>query len=104
MAARASRPWPRRTQFIPLPDVDNSWHRVTADVQYFVSARAGIGVGYYFETLDVSDFNTVDTNGPVGFAPETGTPRIDWLGGLYTGYGNRPYTGHTTYVRFLYRF
>jgi MtrB/PioB family decaheme-associated outer membrane protein len=91
-------------QFIPLPDVDNRWHRVTADVNYFFTARAGVGVGYYFETLDVEDFNTVDTNGPVGFAPETGTPRIDWLGALTLGYGNRPYTGHTTYVRLLYRF
>ena len=30
--------------------------------------------------------------------------RIDWLGGLMTGYGNRPYTGHTAFVRLLYRF
>jgi MtrB/PioB family decaheme-associated outer membrane protein len=91
-------------QFIPLPDVDNRWNRLTADVQYFFSARAGVGFGYYFEKLGVEDFNTIDTGGPVGFAPETGVPRIDWLGGLYTGYGNRPYTGHTTYVRLLYRF
>jgi MtrB/PioB family decaheme-associated outer membrane protein len=91
-------------QFIPLPDVDNRWHRVTADVNYFFTTRAGVGVGYYFETLDVEDFNTIDTNGPVGFAPATGTPRIDWLGALTLGYGNRPYTGHTTYVRLLYRF
>jgi MtrB/PioB family decaheme-associated outer membrane protein len=91
-------------QFIPLPDVDNRWHRITADVNYFFTARAGVGVGYYFETLDVEDFNTVDTNGPVGFAPATDTPRLDWLGALTLGYGNRPYTGHTTYVRLLYRF
>jgi hypothetical protein len=91
-------------QFIPLPAVENSWHRVTADVQYFFTARAGVGAGYYFETFDVVDFNTIDASGPVGFAPETGDPRIDWLGGLITGYGNRPYTGHTGYVRVLYRF
>jgi MtrB/PioB family decaheme-associated outer membrane protein len=91
-------------QFIALPDVDNRWHRLTADVNYFFTARAGVGVGYYFETLDVEDFNTIDTNGPVGFTPATGTPRIDWLGALTLGYGNRPYTGHTTYVRLLYRF
>jgi len=91
-------------QFIPLPDVDNTWQRLTADVQYFFTSRAGVGVGYYFEKLDVVDFNTIDTNGPVGFTPETGEPRIDWLGGLITGYGNRPYTGHTGYLRVLYRF
>ena len=71
-------------QFIPLPDVENTWHRVTADVQYFFNSRVGIGVGYYFEKLDIVDFNTIDTNGPVGFAPATGDPRIDWLGGLTT--------------------
>jgi MtrB/PioB family decaheme-associated outer membrane protein len=91
-------------QFIPLPNVENTWHRVTADVRYFFTPRAGIGVGYYYEQLDITDFNTIDTNGPVGFAPATGEPRIDWLGGLVTGYGNRPYSGHTVYLRLLYRF
>jgi hypothetical protein len=91
-------------QFIPLPDVENSWHRLAADVKYFFRAKVGIGAGYYFETLDVTDFNTIDTNGPVGFAPATGEPRLDWLGGLTMGYGNRPYTGHTGYLRVLYQF
>jgi len=92
------------SQFIPLPDVENSWHRATADVSYFLSARIGVGVGYYFEKLDVVDFNTIDTDGPVGFAPATGDPRLDWLGGLTLGYGNRPYSGHSGFVRLLYRF
>jgi hypothetical protein len=91
-------------QFIPLPDVENSWHRLVADAQYFFNERTGVGFGYYVEKLDVVDFNTIDTDGPVGFAPQTEEPRIDWLGGLLTGYGNRPYTGHTAYVRVLYRF
>jgi MtrB/PioB family decaheme-associated outer membrane protein len=91
-------------QFIPLPSVDNTWQRLNADVQYFFNDRTGLGVGYYFEKLDIVDFNTIDTNGPVGFAPATGEPRLDWLGGLTLGYGNRPYTGNTVYVRVLYRF
>jgi MtrB/PioB family decaheme-associated outer membrane protein len=91
-------------QFIPLPDVDNTWQRLRADVQYFLTSHAGIGVGYYFEKLEIADYNTIDTNGPVGFAPATGDPRIDWLGGLVTGYGNRPYNGQTVYLRVLYRF
>lgn len=91
-------------QFIPLPGVENTWHRASADVQYFFTSRAGVGVGYYFEKLGIVDFNTIDTNGPVGFTPETGEPRIDWLGGLITGYGNRPYAGHTAHLRVLYRF
>ena len=91
-------------QFIPLPDVENSWHRLSADVKYFFRAKVGVGVGYYFETLDVTDFNTIDTNGPGGFVPATGDPRLDWLGGLTMGYGNRPYTGHTGYLRVVYQF
>ncbi len=91
-------------QFIPLPSVENSWHRADADVQYFFTARTGIAIGYYFEKLEVVDFSTIDTNGPVGFTPATGVPRLDWLGGLMTGYGERPYTGSTVSLRFLYRF
>lgn len=91
-------------QFIPLPNVDNTWHQITADVQYFLTSRTGIGVGYYFEKLAISDYDTIDTNGPVGFTPATGVPRIDWLGALTLGYGNRPYTGNTAYLRVLYRF
>lgn len=63
-----------------------------------------MGVGYYFEKLDIADFNTIESEGPVGFAPQTEEPRIDWLGGLITGYGNRPYTGNTADIRLLYRF
>jgi hypothetical protein len=91
-------------QFIPLPDVDNTWHRASADVQYFFAERVGVGVGYYFEKFDITDWNTIDSAGPVGFAPDDASRRIDWLGGLITGYGNRPYTGHTGHVRLLYRF
>ena len=68
------------------------------------TTRTGLGVGYDFETLAIADWNTIDTHGPVTFAPATGTPRIDWLGELNTGYGNRPYTGHTGYLRLVYRF
>jgi hypothetical protein len=91
-------------QFIPLPDVDNTWQRASVDVQYFLNNRVGVGVGWYFEDLDVVDFNTLDTDGPVGFASETGDPRLDWLGGITLGYGNRPYTGNTVQARVIYRF
>ncbi len=90
--------------FVPLPNVVNEWNRFTADVKYYFTPKVGVGVGYWFDKLDVSDWNTIDTNGPVGFAAATGTPRIDWLGGLLTGYGNRPYEGSRVFVRLLYRF
>ena len=91
-------------QFIPLPNVVNEWNRFTIDLKYFLTETVGLGVGYWWEKLDIEDFNTIDTNGPVGFADPTGVPRIDWLGGLMTGYGNRPYDGSTFFVRALVRF
>ena len=69
-----------------------------------MSPKVGLGVGYWYEDMEVTDWNTIDSNGPVGFADATGIPRIDWLGGLMTGYGNRPYTGNTFTVRALVRF
>ena len=83
------------------------------DVKYYLTAKVGVGVGYWYEKLDIEDFNTIDSNGPVGLSTQagravetdpTGIPRIDWLGGLITGYGNRPYKGNTAFVRILYRF
>ncbi len=90
--------------FVPLPNVVNEWNRFTADVKYYFTPKVGVGLGYWFDKLEISDWNTVDTNGPVGFAAATGTPRIDWLGGLLTGYGNRPYEGSRVFARLLYRF
>lgn len=90
--------------FVPLPNITNEWQRFTIDFKIYLANNVGIGVGYWYEKLDISDFNTIDTNGPIGFAAATGTPRIDWLGGLMTGYGNRPYTGQSGFVRLLYRF
>ena len=91
-------------QFIPLPNVVNEWNRFTVDLKYYLTPTIGIGFGYWYEKQTISDWNTIDSNGPVGFTEATGTPRIDWLGGLLTGYGNRPYDGQTVFVRLLYRF
>lgn len=90
--------------FIPLPNVTNSWNRFTVDYKVYLAERVGLGFAYWYEKFEVSDFNTIDSDGPVGFAAPTGVPRIDWLGGLVTGYGNRPYTGQTFFARVLYRF
>ena len=90
--------------FIPLPNVVNEWNRFTADVKYFFTPKVGVGLGYWFDKLDVTDWATIDSNGPQGFNASTGVPRIDWLGGLVTGYGNRPYEGSRVFARLLYRF
>lgn len=90
--------------FVPLPNVANEWQRFTADVKYYFTPKVGVGIGYWYDKFDVSDWNTIDSNGPVGFTAATGVPRIDWLGGLLTGYGNRPYEGSRVFARLLYRF
>ena len=82
----------------------NTWHRFTVDTKHFFKPKIGVGVGYYFEKLNITDYSVIDTNGSVGFTPATGVPRIDWLGVLLTGYGPRPYTGNTVFARLLYRF
>jgi Putative outer membrane beta-barrel porin, MtrB/PioB len=84
--------------------VTNSWHRLTADVKFFFTKNVGVGLGYYYEKFNSSDYATIDANGSVGFTPETGTTRIDYLGELFTGYGSRPYDGQNFFLRLLYRF
>jgi MtrB/PioB family decaheme-associated outer membrane protein len=84
--------------FLPLPNVTNTWQRFTADVKYFFTAKVGLGVAYWFEKFDVTDYSTIDLPG------QAGTPRIDYLGTLNMGYGNRPYRGSTGFLRLLYLF
>lgn len=85
-------------QFAALPDVTNAWHQLRADVKYYFTARLGLGVGWWYEKFDVVDFGTIDLPG------QPGVPRIDYLGAITTGYGNRPYRGNTVFLRLLARF
>ena len=84
--------------FVPLPNVTNTWHRLSADVKYFFTAKVGVGVAYWYEKFDIADYATIDLSGL------SGSPRIDYLGEINTGYGNRPYKGGTAFVRLLYVF
>lgn len=83
--------------FEPLPAVTNRWHRISVDGKRFFTARVGVGVSVWYERFDIADFARVDL-------ADTAVPRVDYLGGLYTGYGNRPYRGGTLFTRLLYRF
>jgi hypothetical protein len=96
-------------QFIALPNVTNTWKRATVDLKYTVSPKVGVGFSYYYEKFDVADFATINTAGsqtlPVAkLGTQTDTPRIDYLGALFTGYANRPYKGQTGIVRVFYHF
>ena len=84
--------------FEPLPAITNKWQRAMVDLKYMFTARVGVGLGYWHEKFDVSDYATTDLPG------QPGTPRIDYLGEISSGYGNRPYKGNTGLVRLLYLF
>lgn len=90
--------------FEAMPNVTNQWNRLSLDATYYFRPAVGVGFTYWYEKFEVTDFATVDSNGPVGFTAATGTPRIDYLGGLILGYGNRPYEGNTGFVRLVYLF
>ena len=81
-----------------------TWTRLSADIRYFFAARVAIGFGLLYENQERLDFATIDGNGSVGFTAPTDTARIDYLGGLVTGYSPRPYRGVTTFVRLLDQF
>jgi hypothetical protein len=84
--------------FLALPNVTNKWQRAAVDLKYFFTTKVGVGLGYWYEKFDVSDYSTFDIPG------QPGTPRIDILGEINTGYGNRPYKGQTGFFRVLYQF
>jgi hypothetical protein len=96
-------------QFVALPNVTNKWQRATVDVRYNVSKKLGLGAAWWYEKFDVEDYATINTAGPQTLprpelGPQTETARIDWLGSIATGYGNRPYSGNTVFVRMFYMF
>jgi len=95
--------------FVPLPNVTNKWQRATVDLRYSISEKVGLGAAWWYEKFEVEDYATINSNGPQTLPrPELGgqsaTARIDWLGSLLTGYGNRPYTGNTVFLRLFYMF
>ena len=67
-----------------------------ADVKYMFTAKVGIGLGYWYEKLDIADYSTLNN--------ADGSPRIDPLGAIQTGYGNRPYKGQTGLARLIFKF
>jgi len=83
--------------FEQLPNVTNDWQQFMIDLKYSFSAKIGFALGYSYEKLGITDFATINL-------PGTEQPRIDYLGGLTTGYGNRPYNGSTFTARLLYTF
>jgi len=82
--------------FQALPNVTNTWQQLRVDAKHMFTKKVGVGVGYWFEKLEISDFATLDN--------ADGSPRIDPLGAIQTGYGNRPYKGQTGMARLIFIF
>lgn len=82
--------------FEALSHVTNTWQQMKVDLKHMFRPKVGVGVGYWYEKLEISDFATTDL--------ADGTPRIDPLGEITTGYGNRPYKGQTGMVRLIFMF
>ena len=87
--------------FEQLPAVTNDWQQFMVDLKYTFSAKVGFAVAYMYEKLGIDDFATINLPGTSGYGAQ---PRIDYLGGLTTGYANRPYKGSTFTARLLYTF
>lgn len=95
--------------YTQLPNVTSTWHHFTVDLKYNASKKVGLGLTYWYEKFNIADWATINTAGPQtlprpDLGAQTDTPRIDWLGFIGTGYGNRPYTGSTVFVRMFYMF
>ena len=82
--------------FEQLPNVTNTWQALKADVRYMFTPKVGVGLGYWYEKLDIADYATLNN--------ADGSPRIDPLGAIQTGYGNRPYKGQTGLARLIFKF
>lgn len=82
--------------FAQLPNITNNWTQLRLDATHRFSPTLGVSLSYWYENFDVTDYAT--TNLP------DGSPRIDPLGAITTGYGNRPYKGQTTMLRLMYSF
>jgi hypothetical protein len=82
--------------FIPWPNVTNTWAQAKCDLRHMFRPNLGIGIGYRYEKFEIVDFATTDVT--------PGEPRMDPLGAITTGYGNRPYTGSTAVVKLIYKF
>ena len=82
--------------FIPVPNVTNDWSQMKVDVRHMFKSNMGLGLGYQYEKLNIVDFATTNL--------ADGSPRMDPLGAITTGYGNRPYTGSTVVAKVIFKF
>ena len=90
-------------QFIPLPDVDNTWQRASVDVQHFLNNRVGIGVGWASRISTSSTSIRSTRTGPSALPTKPATA-ARLAGRADDGVWQPAYTGNTFQARVIYKF
>jgi MtrB/PioB family decaheme-associated outer membrane protein len=88
----------------PLPDVTSTEARATVDLRYFLTPRVAVGLVYWYDSYDVSDFSMSPdvVSGVAQPAVEEGQTGV--VNAVLLNYFYRPYTAHTAWMRLTYLF
>ena len=89
---------------VPLPDITSTEARATVDLRYFITRRVALGVVYWYDSYDVSDFSLSPdvVSGVAQPAVEEG--QTGTVNALLLNYFYRPFTAHTAWLRLTYAF
>jgi MtrB/PioB family decaheme-associated outer membrane protein len=85
-----------------LPDIDSTEARGTIDLRYFLTRRVAVGLVYWYDRYDVSDF-TLSPDVVSGVAqPAVEEGQTGTVNALLLNYFYRPFTAHTAWLRLTY--
>jgi hypothetical protein len=89
---------------VPLPDITSSESRASVDVRYFITRRVAVGLVYWYDSYDVSDF-TLSPDVVSGVAqPAVEEGQSATVNALLLNYFYRPFKAHTAWLRLTYAF
>jgi MtrB/PioB family decaheme-associated outer membrane protein len=87
---------------LPLPDITSTETRATVDVRYFITRRVAVGLVYWYDSYDVSDF-TFSPDVVSGVAqPAVEEGQTATVNALLLNYFYRPFRAHTGWLRLTY--
>jgi hypothetical protein len=87
---------------VPLPDIRSTEARLAADARYFITRQVAVGLVYWYDSYDVSDFALSPdvVSGVAQPAVEEGQNAT--VNALLLNYFYRPFTAHSAWVRLTY--
>lgn len=89
---------------IPLPAVTSTESRATVDLRYFLTKRVAVGLVYWYDSYDVSDF-TLSPDVVSGVAqPAVEEGQNATVNALLLNYFYRPFKAHTAWARLTFAF